>query len=211
MLPHTTLFYDVDTQRDFMLPGGKLYVPGAERIIPALAALTQLAHRRRIRIVASVDRHFPGDPELKRNGGEYDDHCMDGTPGQKKIDQTAARDPLFVENRGLKPGELDRIVEHRGTVVIEKQRFDVFTGNRNAPELLKRIVAPYQDIVVYGVVTEVCVDYAVRGLRQFGKRMHVVGDALASMGTGEQVIEEWKRAGVELLDSQELQRLLSAN
>jgi len=43
MNPKTTLFYDVDTQRDFMLPEGKLYVPGAERIFPCLEALTRFA------------------------------------------------------------------------------------------------------------------------------------------------------------------------
>ena len=29
-----TIFWDVDTQVDFMLPTGKLYVPGAEQIVP---------------------------------------------------------------------------------------------------------------------------------------------------------------------------------
>jgi len=31
------VFWEVDTQQDFMLPGGKLYVPGAEKIIPNIA------------------------------------------------------------------------------------------------------------------------------------------------------------------------------
>jgi hypothetical protein len=31
-----TILWDVDTQMDFMLPGGKLYIPGAEEAIPAM-------------------------------------------------------------------------------------------------------------------------------------------------------------------------------
>ena len=64
MRPESTIFYDVDTQRDFLLPGGALYVSGADRIIPALAALTTMARENHIRIVCSVDRHFPDDPVM---------------------------------------------------------------------------------------------------------------------------------------------------
>ena len=34
------LFFDVDTQIDFLFPAGSLYVPGAEKLIPTVAAST---------------------------------------------------------------------------------------------------------------------------------------------------------------------------
>ena len=37
------LFWDVDTQYDFMRADGKLYVPDAERLIPNLKRLTDYA------------------------------------------------------------------------------------------------------------------------------------------------------------------------
>ena len=46
-----TLFWDVDTQFDFMHADGKLYVPDAEQIIPRLKQLTDHAHRAGIPIL----------------------------------------------------------------------------------------------------------------------------------------------------------------
>jgi nicotinamidase/pyrazinamidase len=205
MNPRTTLFYDVDTQRDFLEPGGRLYVKGADRIIPALERLTAIARERGCRIVASVDRHFPGDPELKRNGGEFDDHCMDGTSGQQKIAATAPRNPYYLENRELSGAELDAALAHRGELVIEKQRFDVFAGNRHARSVLARILRDYTDVVVYGVYAEVCVNDAIRGLLELGPKIHAVTDAIADIGAeGARCREQWRAAGVELLTLDEL-------
>jgi nicotinamidase/pyrazinamidase len=200
MKPETTLFYDVDTQRDFILPGGKLYVPGTEAIIPELAEVTGLARANGIRIVCSVDRHFPGDSELKRNGGNYDDHCMDGTEGQKKIDETAPRDPLYIPNRELSKAELEAAIEHQGEIIFEKQQFDVFIGNRHARAILRVLLEPYRDIVVYGVFTEVCVDQAVTGLLGLGAQVHVVSDAIADIGAdADAVRKKWRDAGVDFI------------
>jgi nicotinamidase/pyrazinamidase len=205
MKAETTLFYDVDTQRDFLEPDGKLYVKGADRIIPALERVTRLARELGCRIIASVDRHFSNDPELKRNGGDFDDHCMDGTPGQRKIAATAPRNPHFLENRDLSDAELDAALAHRGELVIEKQRFDVFAGNRHANSILARILRGYTDVVVYGVYTEVCVNDAVRGLLKLGPKIHVVTDAVADIGAaGPGYREQWRAAGVELLTLAEL-------
>jgi nicotinamidase/pyrazinamidase len=207
MKPETTLFYDVDTQHDFLHPEGKLYVEGAKRIVPALAEVTQLARKLGCRIVASVDRHFPGDPELRSSGGEFENHCMSGSPGQRKIPATAPLAPHFVENRNLSEEETRNALAHQGELVIEKQRFDVFSGNRNADALLHRLLRDYTDVVVYGVYTEVCVDGAVRGLSKIGPKIHVVTDAIADIGAeGERYRDEWRTAGIELVTLAELKR-----
>jgi nicotinamidase/pyrazinamidase len=199
MQPVTTLFYDVDTQRDFILPGGRLCIPGTDRIIPALKEITDFARQYGIRMVASVDCHFPGDPELERNGGKYPDHCMDGTGGQLKIDATAPLRPLFVENRSLSETDRAQALGWRGELIIEKQLFDAFTGNRNTTSILATMLRDYTDIVVYGVYTEVCVADAVRGLQQFSKRIHVATDAIADIGdAGPSFRQQWLSQGIDL-------------
>lgn len=203
MNPRTTLFYDVDTQRDFMLPGGKLYVPGAEKILPQLRQLTVLARQRGIAIAGSVDRHFSSDPELQANGGEYPEHCLDGTDGQRKVEATAPLHPLWIEDRRYAETALHDLLRQEGEVYIEKRQFDVFTGNCNASQVFAALLHDKEDIVVYGVVTEVCVDQALLGLRQVPERsvrLHVPLDAIAALNEarGQAVLEKWRRWGVQL-------------
>ena len=49
MIAQDLILWEVDTQRDFMLPGGKLYVPGAEKLLPNIEKLTDAARRRQAR------------------------------------------------------------------------------------------------------------------------------------------------------------------
>jgi len=84
----------VDTQHDFIQPTGKLYVPGAEQIVPTLGALTDYAHAHGIRIIASSDDHVAGHKELSVTPDfrtTFPEHCMRGTPGQTKIPETRPR------------------------------------------------------------------------------------------------------------------------
>jgi nicotinamidase-related amidase len=89
-----TIFFDVDTQNDFMNGNGALYVPDAESIKPTLEQLTKYACEKGIPVFGSVDRHFgtieykDRESELAKYGGPFPEHCMDGTEGQKKIVQT---------------------------------------------------------------------------------------------------------------------------
>ncbi len=89
-----TIFWDVDTQNDFMHKAGSLYVPDAEMIMPNLAALTQMAVKKGVPVFGSVDKHFGTEEykaregELVKNCGPFPDHCMNNSRGQKKIEET---------------------------------------------------------------------------------------------------------------------------
>jgi len=210
MRPERTLFYDVDTQRDFMLPGGALYVPGSEKILPALKHLTELARRRKIRRICSMDRHFPGDRELARNGGQWPDHCMDGTPGQLKVEETAISNPHPLPAHKVDDQRLGAALQHGGEVVIEKQDVDVIAGNANARALLSRLVERHDNRVVYGVYTDVCVDYAVNALLEHGRTPYIVIDAIHEIdpANAAAALERWRRRGVKTVSRAELDVLL---
>lgn len=200
MEPRTTLFYDVDTQRDFMSPDGKLYVPGAERLFPQLERLTTCARHYRIAIAGSVDRHSPLDSELLANGGEYPEHCMDGAEGQKKVAATMPLQPLWIEDRPHTESALQLLLSQEGDVYIEKRRFDVFAGNQNTAKVFDALLQNKTDVVVYGVVTEVCVDQAIAGLKDRSVQLHVPVDAIAALHEkrGQATLEKWRRWGVRL-------------
>ncbi len=208
----STVFYDVDTQRDFFAPDGALYVPASGAIVEALGRLTRLARRPapRLRVLGSVCRHSAGDRELAANGGQYPEHCMDGTPGQRKLEATAPLAPRWIENRAYRPAELAALLDG-DEVFFEKQDFDVLIGNRHARTVLPRLLEGVADVVVYGVVTEVCVDHAVRALCGRGVRVHVVEDAIAAVDAarGAQCVAEWRDAGVHLTTLQALERALT--
>lgn len=190
------LFWDVDTQMDFLFPGGKLYVPGAEKIVANLKSLTEVAASQGIPIVATTDAHLPSDPEF----AQYPPHCLAGTPGQRKVEGTVLRRHYVVPNRNLNlPANLDEFPQ----IVIEKQATSVFT-NPNTEAVLERLGE--REIVVYGVVTEICVDLAARGLIQRGYRAHLVRDAIQHLDAakGWATIEYVRQHGGRLLTTGEV-------
>jgi nicotinamidase/pyrazinamidase len=203
------IFWDVDTQYDFMRADGKLYVPDAESIIPNLRRLTDHAHRHGVRVVASADDHVPGHRELSDAPDwteTFPPHCLRGTPGQAKIPETALHDPLVVEPDPTDPRALAaRIRAHRGDVLLHKHWFDVFT-NPNA-EVVVETLAP-ERVVLYGVATDVCDRYAIDGLRVRWPRLPIfaVTDAMKPIhaDVAERLFAAWRAQGVRCVTTDDV-------
>jgi len=185
-------FLDVDTQRDFMLPSGALYVPGAERIIPKLRRLFDFARKNEITILSSVDAHFEEDPEFQ----QFPPHCIQGTDGQRKIDDTALPRPLIFQNKAVDRNLLDAVRKHQ-QIIVEKQSLDLFS-NPMAERLL-RALPPRA--IVFGVTTEHCVRLACLGLRRRKIQAALVTDAVRAIApkSEKDALEEMRQAGVEFI------------
>jgi nicotinamidase/pyrazinamidase len=164
-----TIFFDIDSQLDFLYPAGALYVPGAERIVPTIARLNRYAAAHGIPVVSTTDAHAENDPEFQ----QWPPHCVAGTIGQHKAEATLLEKRLVVPNR-----DCALVLDCVQQIVVEKQHVDAFTA-RNLARLLETLAA--DRFVVYGVVTEICVLFAARGLLKYGKPVTIVTDAVAAL------------------------------
>jgi nicotinamidase/pyrazinamidase len=200
-----TVLWDVDTQADFMEPSGKLYVPGAEKVAPAMERLVDAARAAGIVHVASADDHELTDPEISNDPdfrNTYPPHCLRGTRGAEKILETKQRDPLPLSLAPYPPGLVPELVAGRRELVLLKKSFDVFT-NPNADALLDTLDPEL--IVVFGVATDVCDDAAIRGFLRRGRRVRFVEDA--SRGLDQERVAActaaWREGGVEIVSAEE--------
>jgi nicotinamidase/pyrazinamidase len=189
-----TILWDVDTQVDFMLPEGKLYVPGAEETAPAMRRLVEAARVAGIPHVASSDDHELTDDEISESPDfqrTYPPHCLRGTRGARKVPETEQEDPVPI---GLEP-----LAEHwlQGReFLLLKKHFDVFT-NPNTERLLGRLDP--DEVILFGVATDVCDDAAIRGLLDRGRRVRFVEDAARGLDEGRVATctAAWRERGVE--------------
>jgi nicotinamidase/pyrazinamidase len=189
-----TVFLDIDSQLDFLYPAGALYVSGAERIVPAIARLNRFAEAHGFPVISTTDAHAEDDVEFR----SWPPHCVAGTLGQRKAEATLLDRRVVIPNRDSEPLRVDA-----PQIVIEKQTVDVFL----APHLggaIERLAA--DRFVVYGVVTEICVLYAVRGLVETGKPVTVVTDAVRELNLEDarRVFAEVQAKGVTLATSAEI-------
>src|SRR5437870_12467412 len=160
-----------------MEPSGKLYVPGANDVAPAMERLVDAARAAGLTHVASADDHELADPEISdepdwRN--TYPPHCLRGTRGAQKIPETEQADPLPLSHIPFPPGLVPGLVEGRREILLLKKNFNVFT-NPNTDTLLDAL-GPEEN-VVFALATDVCDDAAIRGFLARGRRVRLVAAA----------------------------------
>ena len=189
------LLWDVDTQVDFIAADGKLAVPDAESRVPAMARLVEWARREGIPHVASVDDHELTDPEISESpdyADTFPPHCLRGTRGADKIAATEQADPVPLGATEV-PEEWLRGREF----LIHKKHFDVFT-NPNTERLLDHFKP--DEIVLFGVATDICNDAAIKGLRKRGYDVTFVEDASCGIDDerSQACIVDWQGGGVRI-------------
>jgi len=149
MISRDFIFWEVDVQADFMLPGGKLYVPGAEKLLPNIRRLTDAARRGHLLLVSHGCFHSPNDPEFKI----FPPHCVRGTDGAELVPEALTDKVFRVPNEAdaKLPDDLSRYQQ----ILLEKQTLNIFES-RHADALVQRLGSA-AEFVVFGVVTEYCV------------------------------------------------------
>ncbi|MFZ3341483.1 MAG: isochorismatase family cysteine hydrolase [Terriglobales bacterium] len=197
MLKRNFIFWEVDVQRDFMLSGGKLYVPGAEKLLPNIRRLTDVARRNEVFLVSHGCFHAPDDPEF----AQFPPHCVKGTTGAEFVPEALADRFTQIENRPDAPLPADLFAYQQ--IILEKQTLDIFQS-LHANELVERL-GTQPEFVVFGVVTEYCVGLAVKGLLNRKRRVAVVRDAIETLSpeAGKKCEAEFQRLGARVVTTTE--------
>lgn len=198
-----TIAWNVDTQYDFMSPLGKLYIQDAEKIEPNLERLTQYFRSNGMTIVNTGDCHTKASEELSDTPdfiSTFPLHCMRDSKGVGYIPEVRPEKPYVVDWQD-KEIDLEKLAGSR-EVVLYKDKFDIFSGSPHAEKVLETLNP--ERVVVYGVATNVCVDFAVRGLLERGKEVYVVEDAIQGLPNIPSPINDWKELGAKLIRTDDL-------
>ena len=203
------LFWNTDTQKDFIDKDGKLYVEGAERIKPNLALLTTLAKEKDIQVINTADWHYMESEEIAEEPDwiyTFPEHCMVGTSGAEFIDETRPESPAEIDwNKDYHYDELSEAAKSHDIVLL-KDDFDTFKGNRNVDKLLMLLKPDI--VVIYGVTSNICVDKAVRGLLDRKYKVYVVKDAIRKLPHLPSPIKNWESLGANLITTKEVEDII---
>jgi nicotinamidase/pyrazinamidase len=200
------LLWDVDTQVDFVRSNGKLPVPDAETAVPAMERLVRWAKETGVTHLATADDHELTDPEISDEPDyetTFPPHCLRGTPGVAKIPETAQRDPLPLSLTPYPPGLVPALVGGRRELLVLKKTYSAFS-NPNLEPLLEALDP--DEVLVFGVATDVCNHAAIMGLLARGRKVAFVEDA--SRGLSEvrvaAAVDRWRAGGVRFTSSIEV-------
>lgn len=199
------ILVDVDTQFDFIDPGGALYVPAPDGTSEAIARLLQEAADEGTPILGSVDAHAYDAWEFEANGGPFHAHCVKGTPGWLRVHHSVPARTRFVpmqtlplrnlvgeSEQGAGPRTLDAKAladEARAGVGVyfEKEVYSLFSNPAAEPvvsALVEALGGP--EAVVFDVIGYCtggyCVDAAALGLAERGYSVRVLSEATAAIG-----------------------------
>jgi ureidoacrylate peracid hydrolase len=159
--PKSTGIVVIDMLNDFCKPGGAMVLPGYERLVPPQKKVIEAGRQAGGPILFVVDTHRPNvrqDREfLKRTP-----HCLEGTWGAQVIED-------------LDPRPDD--------VYIVKRRYSAFF-NTDLDLTLRDLQVT--TLVIFGVVTNICVRSTVHDAFFLGYQVIVPEDCVAATGPREQ-------------------------
>ncbi len=206
-----TIFWDVDTQFDFMQPQGNLYVPGAENIIDKVNLARRFALENGCSIIADVDWHSTDDMEISDSPDfkqTFPPHCMAGQAGSQRVGCLGELPIEYVQTDRMETGALQKLIDKdQFHIVIKKNTIDVFS-NPNTDKLIK-LINP-KKVFVFGVALDFCVYYVLRGLsnRFPDIELCLLKDVTRGLGVrpeGE-ILDEFRRMGIEISELSNLRR-----
>jgi nicotinamidase/pyrazinamidase len=194
------IFFDVDTQRDFMESTGALYVPDAEAIRHRIGELLKFAGERGITTISSRCSHQADDPEFEI----FPPHCLENSPGAERIFADLPALPRIVISADAQ-ADPDALLEPATHYLVEKRVFDLFS-NAWLAEMRRKGAFKDQRCVIFGVATDYCVRACALGLAAAGAQVQLIEDAVCGVSpeTTSRTMEEMREAGVEFISTDKI-------
>lgn len=206
------IFWDIDTQFDFLNPNGKLYIPGADNIIDNISQTRRFALTSGYSIIASVDWHSLDDEEISQDPdfiNTFPPHCLASQPGSKRVGYLGDIPIQNISLESASDSELKSLTaDPQYHLVIRTNTVDMFK-NPNTTALLD-IVKP-QLSILFGVALDVCVLHAVNGLLLWGKtEIILLKDAVEGLQiiSNEYLYKQLKNKGVRIAELSDIQKEL---
>ena len=206
-----TIFWNVDTQYDFMRDDeaykGKLAITGAKAIEGNLEKLTAIAKQLGIKVINTADWHTIESEELSTNPDfikTFPQHCMQDTKGAQFVPATNPENPYLIDWK-QEQFDKEKVLQTRN-IVLYKDKFDIFTGTPHSDKVVE-LIRP-EKVVVYGVATNVCVDCAVEGLLERKVQVYVPTDAIKELPNLPLPYENWQRKGAILTRTDDIYKIL---
>jgi len=198
------IFFDIDTQHDFLDRDGALYVPDAETILPNIERLLRAASEHHMTTISSRCAHTENDPEFK----VFPPHCIEGTRGAERVFADLPRLPRREIPVGAAPEPQTQLASAIH-YIVKKQVYDLFS-NPWLEGVRRSGVFNGETCVIFGVATDYCVRAAALGLASVGARVMLVEDAVRGVAaeTTSQTIQEMRAAGVEFTTANDVLKII---
>jgi nicotinamidase/pyrazinamidase len=199
------LFWDVDTQYDFLHHKGKLYVHDAEKIIDNVSKIRRCALENGCSLIGTMDWHTKNDKEISDKPdlvNTFPPHCIADTKGAQRIGYTGEDImPIeYIPTHEMDEEEfLELEVKDQFNMIIRKTEFDVFS-NPNILNILN-VLLP-ETIAIFGVTLDICVSHALNGLLEFcGADLIIIRDGVKGLGIrpDREIIRDYKVKGVKVM------------
>ncbi len=166
---------DIETQRDFFVPGGSCYRPSANNVRCNIYALFDWARANDQPVISTVLR-IPGG----RIGPLAEvPHCLEYGPGERKLHRTILRPYINLGLRNSTDLEADLFDRYR-QVIFEKRHTNIFFHAR-----AERLISELSRVsfVLCGAGVAGGVVQAALGLRNRGFGVILATDAVLDLGS----------------------------
>ena len=189
---------DVNTQHDFCAAEGAKPVANVHQLTPALRRTIAWAKRNHVPVVSSIESRRLSETM----GNRFNNFCIDGTYGQRKIGFTLFAQCAYVEvdNSPACPIDLFR----RYQQVIFRKRSEDLLANPKADRFLTQVQT--REFVLFGIGVEEGIKQLALGLLARHKHVVIVADASGywNEGLADLALKKMRAKGATIITTEQL-------